>query len=109
MAVVCLMALEDGRSFRVENPLRSYLGSLPSCRALASDPSVSFVRCDSCMLGSSRYKPTGFLTNIPQAEHFLGRRCRGGDEKGGHVATEELQRTIDACYAEVGGSLAGAM
>ena len=81
-AVVCQMALEDGRSFMVENPLRSYLWCLPSFRALASDPSVSFVRCDSCMFGSSRCKPTGFLTNIPQAEHPLGRRCQGGDEKG---------------------------
>ena len=77
-AQVCAMALEDGRGLMVENPFRSYLWGLPAFKKLAADPTVRLVRCDSCMQGSLQFKPTGFLTNLPDAERLLGLQCQGG-------------------------------
>ena len=62
----------------VENPFRSYLWGLPAFKKLAADPTVRLVRCDSCMQGSLQFKPTGFLTNLPEAERLLGLQCQGG-------------------------------
>ena len=61
--------------------MRSYLWLLPSFKSLAAEPNVVFVKRDSCVFGSSRYKPTGFLTNMPSAVRELGLRCKGGGEK----------------------------
>ena len=76
-AQVCAMALEDGRGLMVENPFRSSVG-LAAFKRLAADPTVRLVRCDSCMQGSLQFKPTGFLTNLPDAERLLGLQCQGG-------------------------------
>ena len=89
-ASVCRRALADGRYFIVENPMRSYLWSLPNFETLAAEPGVFFVKCDSCMFGSSRYKPTAFLTNMPWAEEELGLRCEG-------VPTRRARGSVSLC------------